>query len=166
MTGRGSRGLLLAFHIMLTSALISFGHFMAFYAITAALAVELVLLSGEVDARRAKRILRADTVYGLSAIAILILGFLRVYYFEKGVEYYFSNLWFITKMLIFFLVFLLSIIPTRRFMTWKKPLRNGKAPVLSEADVRKLRLFIHAELTGIAIVMLCAALMAHGLGSI
>ncbi|MGB5397026.1 MAG: DUF2214 family protein [Gammaproteobacteria bacterium] len=150
---------------MLSAALVSFAHFLAFFAMTAALVLQLVLLTEDVDIRRAKRIRRADAVYGLSALAILVFGFLRVYYFEKGADYYFSNAWFITKLVVFFLIGILSTIPTRRFMSWKKTLRSGKAPVLSDADERKLRLVIHAELTGIGIILLCAALMAHGIGS-
>jgi putative membrane protein len=150
---------------MLTAAFVSFAHFLAFYAMTAALVLQLVLLSEEVDIRRARRIRRADAIYGLAALAILGFGFMRVYYFEKGADYYFSNIWFITKLVVFILMGILSTMPTRRFLSWKKTLKSGKAPVLSAADVRKLRLVIHAELTGIGIILLCAALMAHGLGS-
>lgn len=150
---------------MLTAALVSFAHFLAFFAMTAALMLQLVLLTEEVDTRRAKRIRRADAIYGLSALAILAFGFLRVYYFEKGADYYFSNAWFITKLVVFTLIGLLSTIPTRRFLSWKKALRNGKSPVLSDTDVSRLRLVIYAELTGIGIILLCAALMAHGIGN-
>ena len=151
---------------MLSSALVSFGHFLAFFAMAAALVTELILLSEDVDTRRARRIRRADMVYGVAALAIIVFGLLRVYYFEKGPDYYFNNLWFIAKLVVFVLVGILSSIPTRRFLSWRKSLKNGKAPVLSDADTRKLRLIIHAQLTGIAIILLCAALMAHGLGSI
>lgn len=149
---------------MLYSALVSFGHFFAFFAMAAALVVELTLLAGSVDTEQARRIIRADRVYGLSAIAILVFGLLRVYYFEKGADFYFSNFWFITKLVVFVIIGLLSIVPTRRFLSWRSIVRANIAPELSAREARNLRMIIHAELTGIGIILLCAALMAQGIG--
>jgi putative membrane protein len=149
---------------MMSSALISFGHFMAFFAMTAALVVQMVLLSEMISIERARRIHRASIIYILSAILILIFGLLRVYYFEKGADYYFGNHFFIIKLLVFLLIAGLHTIPAWRFFFWNKAISHGKAPELSERQVRTLRLIIHAELTGIGVIVLCAALMAHGIG--
>lgn len=150
----------------MTAALISFGHFLAFFAMSAALVVQLVLLSVTMSLEHARRIRRASLVYGLSIIMIFIFGSLRVFYFEKGTEYYFNNIFFITKLTIFFLIALLHLIPSRRFMCWSQALSNDQVPYLSDGETRFLRLIIHAELTGIGIILLCAALMAHGIGEI
>lgn len=150
----------------MTSALISFGHFLSFFSITAALVVQLVLLSVMTSYEQARRIRRANLVFYLSMLAILIFGSLRVFYFEKGAEYYFNNIFFITKMAIFMLIALLHIIPTREFFSWRNAIEKNQAPVIPVGRIKRLRLVIHIELTGIGIILFCAALMAHGIGRI
>ena len=148
------------------AALISFGHFLAFFALTAALVVQMLLLSEPMSVAHARRIRRASLVYGLSMVMIFIFGGLRVLYFEKGAEYYFNNLFFIIKLTVFFLIALLHLIPARRFISWRRPLSQDQAPGLSDSETWRLRLIIHIELTGIGIILLSAALMAHGIGEI
>ena len=70
---------------MLAAALIAFGHFLAFFALTAALVVELSLLTESMSVEAARRVRRADRVAGLFAGLLLLFGTLRVIYFEKGV---------------------------------------------------------------------------------
>ena len=150
----------------MTAALISFGHFLAFFAMSAALVVQLLLLSETMSLEHARRIRRASLIYGLSIIIIFIFGSLRVFYFEKGTEYYFNNQFFIIKLTVFFLISLLHLIPAMRFISWGKALSQDQVPRLSDSESRRLRLIIHAELTGIGIILLCAALMAHGIGEL
>ena len=57
---------------------------------------------------------------------------------------------------------LLSIYPTVKFLSWRKRLHAGHVPELPDAERRKLRTIIHAELTLIVLILLCAALMARG----
>ncbi len=150
---------------MITAALVSFGHFLAFFAMTAALVVTLVLLSEEINLERARRIRRASLIYGLAAIVITVFGLLRVYYFERGEDYYFTNVFFITKLILFFLTVALHIIPAREFIAWGSTIRRGAAPDLTSHQARSLRFIIHIELTGIGMILLSAALMAHAVGS-
>jgi len=146
------------------SALVSFGHFLAFFAISAALVVQLVLLSETMSMEHARRIHRASMVYLVSLLAVLIFGLLRVVYYEKGTEYYFGNVFFMLKLAVFILLVLLHLVPARRFYSWKKVVRRGDAPTLSSDERRRLRLVIHAELTAIGLIVLFATLMAHGIG--
>lgn len=55
--------------------------------------VAQLLLSEPMSVEHARQIHRACLIYGLSII--MIFGILRVYYFEKGAEYYFNNIFFI-----------------------------------------------------------------------
>lgn len=150
---------------MITSALVSFGHFLAFFALSATLVVQLVLLAETISIERAKRIRRASMIYLLSALMIFIFGGLRVYYFAKGADYYYGNIFFSIKLGVFLLIILLHIIPALRFHSWGSALSRGQAPALSVQQAKQLRLILHAELTGIVIILLSAALMAHGLDS-
>jgi putative membrane protein len=149
---------------MALSAIFAFLHHLAAFALVAALAVEFVLIRGELTLANARSLQRADIVYGIAAGAILIIGFLRVFYFEKGAEYYFSSHTFLTKLTVFAIVGLISIIPTIEFLSWRKTVAQGNLPVIPPAKLRRLRMIIHIELAGIVVILLCAALMARGIG--
>jgi putative membrane protein len=149
---------------MVTAALIAFVHFLAFFALTAALMLQLTLISQSISVATARRIQRADRFYGMSAILILIFGILRVVYFEKGADYYLSNTFFLLKIALFIIVGLLSIYPTVYYTRWNPELKLDIAPELSIQAVQKLRKIIHTELVVIIGILLCASLMAKGFG--
>ena len=150
---------------MLTAALVAFGHFVAFFALTAALVLELALIGESMNVEVARRVRRADRIAGLFAGLILLFGTLRVIYFEKGGEFYADNLFFQIKIGLFLLAALISIYPTSCFARWKSDLDQDVAPVLSGAQVKRLRRALHWELMLIAGILLCASLMARGFGS-
>ncbi len=150
---------------MLTAALVAFGHFVAFFALTAALVLELALIGESMSVAIARRVRRADRIAGLFAGLILLFGTLRVIYFEKGGEFYVDNLFFQIKIGLFLLAALISIYPTICFARWKSDLDQDVAPVLSSAQVKSLRRALHWELMLIAGILLCASLMARGFGS-
>jgi len=150
---------------MLTGALVAFGHFLAFFALTAALVLELALIAESMSVEVAKRVRRADRIAGLFAGLLLLFGTLRVIYFEKGGEYYTDNLFFQIKIGLFLLAALISIYPTICFARWKSDLDQDIAPVLSAELVKNLRRAMHWELMLIAGILLCASLMARGFGS-
>jgi putative membrane protein len=150
---------------MLAAALVAYGHYLAFFALTAALVLELSLLTESMSVEVARRVRRADRVAGLFAGLLLLFGTLRVIYFEKGVEYYADNLFFQIKIGLFLLAALISIYPTLSFARWKRDLDQGLAPVLGAAQLKLLRRALHWELVLIAGILLCASLMARGFGS-
>jgi putative membrane protein len=138
--------------------LFAFLHHAAAFALVAALAVELVLLRGELTAQNVRRLQRADMALGISAVFLLAVGLLRVFYFEKGAAYYFHNTAFLVKLALFALLALASVYPTVAFMSWRR------APP-DPARVPALRKVVHLELAGVVVILLCAALMARGIGS-
>jgi len=146
------------------SAVFAFLHFLAAFALVAALTLELVLLRLPLTVATGRRVLAADLVTGIAAVLVLAAGLLRVFYFEKGADYYSHSAPFIAKMALFALVFALSITPTLEFLSWRKTLKAGQAPVVAEARIKLLRRLIHIELTGVVLILLAAALMAHGIG--
>lgn len=144
--------------------LFAFLHHLAAFALVAALAVELALLRGELTATRARQLVSADRIYGISAGLILVIGFARVFFFEKGAHYYFHSIAFIAKLSLFVLVGLLSIYPTMQFLSWRTEVKAGRAPAVPHEKARRLRSIIHLQLALIAVLILCAALMARGIG--
>lgn len=146
------------------STLFAFLHHLAAFALVAALAVEFVLIRATLDTRTARWLQRADMIYGLSSGLLLVVGLLRVFQFEKGPDYYFHSAPFLAKLLLFLAVGLVSIVPTREFLGWRRTLRRGQVPELSEDRRRRLRAIMHLELAGVVLIVLCAALMARGIG--
>src|SRR5262245_7693162 len=97
------------------TTLFAFLHHVAAFGLVAALAIELVLLK-DVTSASAGRLARVDAVFGLCSGAVLVIGLLRVFYFEKGAAFYFHNLAFVAKLALFAVVGLLSIYPTVRIL--------------------------------------------------
>jgi putative membrane protein len=62
------------------------------------------------------------------------------------------------------LLALLSIYPTVKIVSWGKALRLGRPPNVRPETLRTLRMIIHAELAGIVLIILFAAMMARGVG--
>jgi putative membrane protein len=146
------------------SSLFAFLHHLAAFAIAAALVLELVLLRGPLTAWSAKRIMVADAIYGASAGVLLAVGLVRVFLFEKGFGYYINSIPFLVKFGLFIALGIASIYPTLRFISWRGALKQGRAPEISEADQRRLRKIVHFELLAVVLIILCAALMARGVG--
>ena len=140
------------------SPLFAFLHHLSAFTLVAALAVEFALVRDDLTLGSARKVLIADAVYGASAAILIVVGFLRVFYFEKGAAYYFHNAAFIGKMALFVAMAALSIYPTLKILSWRKGARAD------ERELRLVRRLVHTELVGIFFILLCAAMMARGVG--
>ena len=141
---------------MQMAALFAFLHHLAAFTLVAAIAVEFVLIRLPIDAANARRLGLGDMAVGISAGVLLLVGLLRVFFFEKGAAFYVHNAAFIAKMALFVAVALLSIYPTLKFLSWRK----GR---IDAAAVPAIRRILHLELVGVVLILLCAALMARGI---
>jgi len=146
------------------STLFAFLHHLFAFTLVATIAIELVLLKQPFTLESARKLQSLDRVLGISAGVLLVVGLLRVFLFEKGAAYYFHNSAFHAKMGLFFLAALLSIYPTVRFIRWGKALRQGELPEVTKGQWRLMRGIVHMELLVIAGILLCAAMMAKGIG--
>ncbi len=142
----------------------AFLHHIAAFVLFAALVVEFVLVKDALTLGSARKILMADLVFGISAGVLLVVGLGRVFHFEKGATYYFHTWTFIAKLSLFVIVGLLSIVPTREFLSWRGAVKQGQVPQVSPTKMRSVRSIIHVELAGIVLIILMAALMAKGVG--
>jgi putative membrane protein len=149
---------------MYMPAIMAFLHHLAAFTVVSALVAEVVLFKPPLSAVQARRLQRTDSVFGIAAGVVLTVGLLRVFYFEKGSGYYFTDAFFLTKFAAFLLAAVISIYPTVLFLSWSKALKQGVAPDLSAAQVRRARLCLMWELTAIVVILFCAPLMARGFG--
>lgn len=146
------------------NAFFAFLHHVGAFGLVAALAIEFLLIRGEITRRSAKQLLIADAIVGASASLVLLAGLVRVFWFEKGASYYFHSIPFLVKLSLFVIVALVSIYPTATFLSWRKALRLGQVPVVDARKQQLVRKVLHWELAGAVIIILCAALMARGYG--
>ncbi len=144
------------------TTLFAFLHHVAAFTLVGALALELMLVHQPLTLANARRLMRVDAVLGASAALLLVVGLLRVFVFEKGADYYFSNIAFIIKLGVFIALASLSLLPTLEFLSWRKAIRAGHLPDIDERRLRKVQAVIHGELAGIVVILLCAAVIAKG----
>jgi len=144
------------------STLFAFLHHLMAFTLVSAIAIEFVLIRQEITRANALRLLVTDAVLGVSATILLIVGLLRVFYFEKGAAYYWSSHAFLTKFSVFILIAVLSAVPTLEFLSWRKAVRTGQAPTIADKKLKTVRSILHYELIGVVIILACAALMAKG----
>ena len=144
------------------STLFAFLHHLCAFTLVSAVAIEFTLIRGELTLSSARRLQVTDMVLGIAAGALLVIGLLRVFFFEKGADYYFHSHAFLTKFSVFIAVGLLSIIPTVEFLSWRGALKAGQVPSVSARKLRLITAVIHGELLSIVIILLCAAIMARG----
>lgn len=144
------------------TVLFAFLHHVAAFTLVAAVAIEFVLLRGELTLVAARRLQVTDAVLGIAAMVLLVVGLARVFWFEKGAAYYFHSHAFLTKFSLFIIVALLSIVPTLEFLSWRKATKAGQSPVVAAGKLKRVRMILHVELAAIVLILLCAAIMAKG----
>ena len=148
----------------MSSAIMAFLHHLAAFTLVGVLLYEHTAFHKALTLAEARRLQRMDALYGISAAILLVVGILRVIYFEKGAAFYTQNWFFWTKMIGFALAGLLSIYPTIRFVSWNKSFANNQTPVISDQEATRIKMILRLELLGIVIIILSAALMARGVG--
>ena len=139
-------------------------HHVAAGTIAVVLALELILLKFDLTKDSARTLIRVDTAYGIAALVLLVVGLLRVFYTEKGAQYYFHSAPFLVKFSSFIIVGLLSIYPTMQFLSWRKALAQDQVPVVAAGTRRKMRMLVHIELTLLVVIVFSAVMMARGVG--
>jgi len=147
------------------SALFAFLHFIAVFGIFAVVVLQWQTMSPAPTLAEAKRIQVSDRWFGMLAVLVLVVGFLRVYHFEKGKAFSGSNPFFQAKLALFLVVGLLSIYPTVRFLKWRAQTKQGLAPVLAANEYKAIIALLRIEVVLLLATAGCASLMARGVGS-
>ena len=149
---------------MVATALMAFLHHLMAFTLVACVVYEFISYRKSLTIEEARRIQRAELTYGISAGLLLIVGLLRVFYFEKGPAYYSHNMFFWLKMDAFLVVGLLSIDPTIRYLRWNKILKENRPPEITDKEYKRTRLLLTLEVIGLAVILFGAAMMARGIG--
>ena len=145
---------------MTTEILLRYIHFISIFAIVGSLVSEHLLLKKTMTRSEIARVARADAVYGLAALTLLIVGLtLRLGSYGKPSWFYSKNWIFHTKITLFALIGLLSIYPTIFFLRQRK----GE-PTEIVAIPKTVFMMLRLELLLLFVIPLLAGLMAHGVG--
>ena len=148
----------------MTGGIMAFLHHLAAFTLTGAIIYEHITFRKDLSLAEARRIQIMDIVYGVSAGVLVIVGLLRVFYFEKGAAYYAHNWFFWTKMLGFALAALLSIYPTLRFLSWRKLTARNEVPEISDQEVGRIKMLLRLETAAIALILFSARHHRRGIG--
>jgi putative membrane protein len=150
---------------MLLEALLAYAHFVAILALVVFLTSEAALCRAEwLNAAVVRRLGTVDLWYLGSAIAVLATGVARTIWGMKGAAWYWSQPWLHVKLGLFVVIALMSIVPTRAFLRWRRELDAGGVPPAPE-DVRRVRLWIMVEAHLLVLIPLAAVLLARGIGT-
>jgi len=120
-------------------------------------------LRGELDAAGLRRVLSADTWWGIAALVWIATGLVRAFAgLEKGAAYYLHNHLFWTKMALLGLILVLEFGPMIAFIRWRLQVARGEQPDTSLAT-RFARISVLQAILVVAMV-LAATAMARGYG--
>ena len=149
---------------MLTrDALLAYAHFMCIFALASLLVAELVILRKNLPADLAGRLQGIDRWYGIVAGLVIASGLGRLFLGPKGPAFYTQNPVFWTKMGLFVVVALLSIVPTIAFIRWNARKATDGSIVLEDSELGRLRGLLWAQIAVFVFIPLCAVFMARGL---
>jgi putative membrane protein len=148
---------------MITDLVFSYLHFVLVFALVACLVVEIALVRDGLSSANLARVGRIDSLYGIAAILLLVVGFCRVYFGLKGADFYWTNPGFHLKLTLYVLLALASLPPTFRYISWRRGFKAGTRTAITAKDVSFVRLWLHLELVLLFLIPLAAGLMARGM---
>lgn len=141
------------------AVLVRYIHFLSIIILCGTLIVENLLIAKSLKKKELTRLSAVDLVFGLSALSTLTAGLLMWFYYGKGAAFYLKNPVFHSKLGLFLIVGLLSILPTLFFLKHRKGDQEETVKV-PDLVVWALR----SELVIALMVPLFAVLMARGIG--
>ncbi len=138
-------------------------HYLSFAVAVGCLSVQVFFLrqSLHLGQIRVGLLARVDAVYGLAAVASLVTGLMRVFWYGKGVSYYSTHSVFWVKVGLFAVIGVLSIYPTVQLLK-NRPLALRDWALNRPKIVGRVRRLVIFELVLFVILPFAAALLAHG----
>ncbi|WP_028102006.1 DUF2214 family protein [Pseudoduganella violaceinigra] len=149
---------------MLVDLLLAALHHLLAFGIAAAITAQLVLVRPGMQPPAVGLAAKYDIALGVMSASLLAVGFARVFFGAKGAAFYLHNHVFWTKVVLFALVGLLSIKPTRALLRWRKAQAADAGFAPGGAEIRAVRKTLMTEIHLFALLPIAAAAMARGYG--
>lgn len=144
------------------TSFLSHAHLFLAVLVLAGPALALVLLRQPFDSRIARRLQQIDLINGVAATLILLIGLVRLFHFGKGPDYYFHNLPFIGKLVLYGIATGLSLVSTLEIRRWAEPLAAGRTPAITARQFGAMRVALSLQLACVIGMVICAVLAAGG----
>lgn len=146
-------------------SLLAYFHILAILMMTTFIASEAALCRKEwINPAVVERLVVIDLLYGISAAAVLASGLARTWWGMKGTQWYWSQPLLHGKVTLFVIVAAMSLVPTRRYLRWRRELRaRGTLP--GEAELKSTRRLAMIEAHLIVLIPLLAVFLARGVGT-
>ncbi|MEQ8244100.1 DUF2214 family protein [Fulvivirga sp.] len=139
--------------------LVRYLHFIGLFLVVGTVFAEAVMLKKVLKRSVIQTVFKIDGIYGLSALIVVGAGLYLWFGIGKPADYYSANPIFITKVVLFLVVGILSIWPTVFYF------KNRKGSIDDEVNVPSYISFIlKVELFILFIIPLLATSMAQGVG--
>lgn len=146
----------------MTEALLAYAHFVAILTLVVFVTSEAALCRPEwMNAAVVQRLARVDLNYMLAAIAVLATGLARTAWGVKGMGWYWAQPLLHAKVTLFVVIGLISILPTRAFIRWKRELATSGA-LPDAAEVRRVRRWVMVQAHLMLLLPLLGSLLAKG----
>ena len=144
----------------IVAAVMSALHLLALAIGLPAIVMRARALQGPLDAAGIKRVLTADSLWGLAALLWILTGPARAFGpFEKGTAFYLGSPLFFVKLGLFLLILALEIRPMVAFIRWRITLSAGGTPDRSHAPLYATLSWIEGGL--VVTMVFAASLMAR-----
>lgn len=140
----------------------AFLHHLAAFVLFAALMAEHLLFHKDLSREQILKLTKIDLIYGIAAGVVLVVGILRVLYFEKGLDFYAQSTAFYFKMGLFLFVGLISVYPTIQYINWRKQIQSTGLFLMEASKAGLIQTILRLEMVGLLGILLAAALMAKG----
>jgi len=149
---------------MIWEPLLGWLHLLAVGGTFGLLLVEYWLCARPLDRLQVRLLGQVDLYYLFGAIAAVATGLARVMAFGKGTDFYLGNPLFWTKMGVFLLIGLTSVVPTRQFILWNRAARAEAAFAPLSAEVERVSRALTLQIGLFVLLPLLAVLVARGWG--
>lgn len=145
----------------LPSAFAAYGHYLGLALSVGCLVTERLTVRAGMSEEEEKRLVVADSIYGLAAVLIVVTGYLRVVAYGKGWDFYAHEPIFWVKLWLLSVMGAASFFPTVQIV--KRAVGPPPGP-MSEKLAARMTSIINAELLAIGSIPLAATLMSRGVG--
>jgi putative membrane protein len=145
---------------MILPAALSAVHILALGLGVSALVVRGQALAGRLDDAGWRRLLAADSAWGVAALLWLASGLARVFLGGKSPDFYWYNVFFWVKIALFALVAVMEIPLGTVFMKVRAARSRGAA--LPAVPVERFRRINTVEIVVVVVIVFVAAFMARG----
>ncbi len=150
---------------MTATLLVATTHHILAFALVATLALEFATLGRRPTSADIRAVGRLDMAYGAVFFLLLVVGFLRALYLEKGWDYYSESYAFWSKLGLYLLAAAISVKPTVLFIRWNRALSADPFFLPDEKDVAAVRRLMAVQAALLIAIPLFAAMMARGIWS-